>query len=72
MRKNRSRLDFFIVSTPLLNNIINANIRPGRLCKLFDHSTIDIELGVRGNIVTGKSRYIKSCMYGDSALQFFF
>jgi exonuclease III len=67
MRKNRSRLDFFIVSTSLLNNIINANIRPGRLCKLFDHSTIDIALGIRGNKVTGKSRYIKSCMYGDSA-----
>jgi exonuclease III len=41
LRSNRSRLDFFLVSRPVLPTVLESKIVLGRLCKLFDHSSIN-------------------------------
>jgi hypothetical protein len=45
LRSNRSRLDFFLVSRPVLPTVLESKIVLGKLCKLFDHSSISLLLG---------------------------
>ena len=47
VRRNRSRLDFFVVSNSLIPNIIYCSISPGRATKLFDHRTVLLTLGTK-------------------------
>jgi exonuclease III len=44
-RKNQSRIDFFLVSSSLLNNVVQCEIFPSQLTKQFDHKPISIVLG---------------------------
>jgi hypothetical protein len=39
-RKNKSRLDFFIISTSLLGGVVDCGIFPGMLSSQFDHKPI--------------------------------
>jgi exonuclease III len=40
---NRSRIDFFLVSNPILNNVNKCSIGENLLCTLFDHKPICLE-----------------------------
>jgi exonuclease III len=42
-RKNRSRIDFFVVSNTLLNEHFNSRILPSLQCKMFDHRACTFE-----------------------------
>jgi hypothetical protein len=42
---NRSRIDFFLVSSNLISKISDTNIETGRISTLFDHKLISINLG---------------------------
>jgi hypothetical protein len=39
-KKNRSRIDFFIVSNSLLHNITDCGVNPGLQNKMFDHKAV--------------------------------
>jgi exonuclease III len=45
VRKNRSRLDFFLISQNLIRSICDSKILLGTQCRLFDHSAITLHLG---------------------------
>ena len=47
IRRNRSRLDFFVISNSLIPNIVNCSISPGLATKLFDHRTVLLTLGTK-------------------------
>jgi hypothetical protein len=40
LKKNRSRIDFFIISTQLLNCVSDIHICPGLQSKVFDHKAV--------------------------------
>jgi exonuclease III len=44
IKKNRSRLDFFVISRSILNKVTNTSILPGLQNKLFDHCAIVLEI----------------------------
>jgi exonuclease III len=46
-RNNRSRLDFFLISDCLLNNISECYIEKSLTCSLFDHKPIYLTLGIQ-------------------------
>jgi exonuclease III len=46
-RNNRSRLDFFLISASLVPKLSDSYICLGRLCKLFDHASVVLDLGTR-------------------------
>jgi exonuclease III len=48
-RNNRSRIDFFMVSTGLLTNITGASIPIGKLSTLFDHKSVELTTGNKNN-----------------------
>jgi exonuclease III len=61
LRKNRSRLDFFLVSSNMLQLINNCEIFSAHLSFMFDHKPIELKFGdpkkmpipeIRSNIVT--------------------
>jgi exonuclease III len=43
--RNRSRIDFFLVSVPLLNQRFECDILPNLQCKMFDHKACIFKLG---------------------------
>jgi len=45
VRLNRSRIDFFIVSETIIENILGSEISSSPLCTLFDHKNITLRLG---------------------------
>ena len=47
IRRNRLRLDFFVISNSLIPNIVNCSISPGLATKLFDHRTVLLTLGTK-------------------------
>ena len=49
IRQNRSRLDFFVVSQSLIQNIVDCSISPGLSTKLFDHKSVLLSLGTKIN-----------------------
>ncbi len=51
-KKNRSRLDFFIISRDLLNAVTECTILPGLQNKLFDHHAVRIEFNAKKKIIT--------------------
>jgi exonuclease III len=51
-KKNRSRLDFFIISRDLLNAVTECSILPGLQNKLFDHHAVRIEFNAKKKIIT--------------------
>jgi exonuclease III len=55
-KKNRSRLDFFIVSCPVLNSVTNCKILPAKQNCLFDHKAIELELGKKNTPVRRQPR----------------
>jgi exonuclease III len=48
-RNNRSRIDFFMVSTGLLTNITGASIPIGKLSTLFDHKSVELTTVKKNN-----------------------
>jgi exonuclease III len=44
VRLNRSRLDFFIVTTNILNKVSDCVVSNAPRCKLFDHKSVRLEL----------------------------
>ena len=54
VRLNRSRLDFFICSTPLLTSVTDCYLSPELATKLFDHKTVFLDLNTK-NTKTQKS-----------------
>lgn len=44
VRKNRSRLDFFVISSDMLNYVTDCTISPSKLNSLFDHKHITLTL----------------------------
>jgi exonuclease III len=55
-RKNRSRLDFFVVSISLLETIQNCDIFPAQLSSLFDHKPISIRFSDNKTQANNKNR----------------
>jgi hypothetical protein len=51
-KKNRSRLDFFVVSRDILSSVSECSILPGLQNKLFDHHAIILEFNARKKIIT--------------------
>ncbi len=51
-KKNRSRLDFFIVSQSILNEIKHCTIKPTTQNKLFDHKAVTLDLRKKFKIIT--------------------
>jgi hypothetical protein len=51
-KKNRSRLDFFLVSRHILLKVTKVSILPGLQNKLFDHRAVQIEFSVKVKAVT--------------------
>jgi exonuclease III len=51
-KKNRSRLDFFLVSRNILGAVTNVSILPGLQNKLFDHRAVQIEFSIKTKAVT--------------------
>ena len=47
IRRNRSILDFFVVSHSLIPNIVDCSISPGLATKLIDHRTVLLTLGTK-------------------------
>ena len=45
IRLNRSRIDFFLISTSLIDCLLECKISSSPLCKLFDHKNISLEFG---------------------------
>jgi exonuclease III len=45
--RNRSRIDFFLLSHNLLSNITDTGIETGRLTTLFDHKAVFLKLGTK-------------------------
>ena len=45
LRVNRSRLDFFVISSSLIENICDTTISPIPLCNLFDHCNVRLNIG---------------------------
>ncbi len=60
LRRNRSRIDFFLVSSGLYNNIQSCSIAQGFCRKSFDHKPIFLEM-------KRKERRGRACIY-DSTL----
>ena len=51
-KKNRSRLDFFIVSQSILEEIKHCNIKPTTQNKLFDHKAVTLDLRRKEKIIS--------------------
>jgi hypothetical protein len=54
--RNRSRLDFFLISDNLLDHISNCQISPNLQNKLFDHKAVTITLNENRQKNTGTGR----------------
>ncbi len=52
IKKNRSGLDFFLVSRCMLDSVTKAWIQPGLQNKLFDHRAVLIELSIKEKVIT--------------------
>jgi len=52
IKKNRSRLDFFVISRSILNKITGTSILPGLQNKLFDHCAIVLEIAKKKPVIT--------------------
>jgi exonuclease III len=42
---NRSRIDFFLISSNLIQVLIDKDINTGRLSTLFDHKSVNLKIG---------------------------
>jgi exonuclease III len=51
-KKNRSRLDFFIVSQSILEEIKHCSIKPTTQNKLFDHKAVSIDMRRKEKIIS--------------------
>jgi hypothetical protein len=51
-KKNRTRLDFFIVSQSILEEIKHCIIKPTTQNKLFDHKAVTIDLRRKDKIIS--------------------
>ncbi len=51
-KKNRSRLDFFIVSQSILEEIKHCNIKPTTQNKLFDHKAVSLDMRRKDKIIS--------------------
>jgi exonuclease III len=45
IRQNKSRLDFFVISTALIGNVTECSVFPGLLSKQFDHKPVCLTFG---------------------------
>jgi exonuclease III len=52
IKRNRSRLDFFIISRSILNIVTSTSILPGLQNKLFDHCAIVLEIAKKTPVIT--------------------
>jgi len=52
IKRNRSRLDFFIVSRSILDSVTKVLIHPGLQNKLFDHRAVSIEFSLKEKVIT--------------------
>jgi exonuclease III len=59
-KKNRSRLDFFLVSRNILGAVTSVSILPGLQNKLFDHRAIRIEFSVKPKVITPPPSFKKN------------
>jgi exonuclease III len=80
IRRNKSRLDFFLISEGMISKIQECKIHQGRLCKLFDHHMVQLCLGESGagkqgkNINNQKLKNFclnKPCFEASVSLEFF-
>jgi exonuclease III len=69
VRLNRSRLDFFIVSTEVMESVYNCSIGSAPKCKLFDHKNVILNLNfVKPKI--SKKTSINNCFLEHRCLLF--
>jgi exonuclease III len=55
LRKNRSRIDFFLVSTGIVKNIDDTGIFSAQLSNMFDHKPVFLNFnGIKSNSKTKK------------------
>jgi hypothetical protein len=70
VRLNRSRIDFFITSSTLINAVSDCIIAGSPKCKLFDHKSVTLNL-YRANQPKGKfKRSISNSFLNSKALRF--
>jgi hypothetical protein len=67
IRRNRSRLDFFLVSNNLIPSVDNCLISPSVLCSQFDHKNISLSLNCRPFSVT-KRKKLTNCFLNNRYL----
>jgi hypothetical protein len=60
VRLNRSRIDFFIVSSSIINSISRCEIAQSLACKLFDHKQVLLVLNTKNTSSTQKCRLSNS------------
>jgi len=52
IKKNRSRIDFLVVSRYFLDSVTDVGIESGLQNKLFDHCAIKLELKVKKRVIS--------------------
>jgi exonuclease III len=56
IRRNRSRLDFFLISNNLIPSVDHCLISPSVLCVQFDHKNISLSLNYKTDLVPKKKK----------------
>jgi exonuclease III len=69
VRLNRSRLDFFIVSNNILDQVNDCVISNAPRCKLFDHKSVRLEL-FRPPILKAQKNIISNAFLKDKSMRF--
>jgi exonuclease III len=70
LQKNRSRIDFFIVSDALLDFVTGCNISDSTQNKLFDHRAIFVEFNVKKQVSKVKKIAISNKELDDPLLEY--
>jgi exonuclease III len=66
-RKNRSRLDFFLISNSLIPALELCSISPSVLCAQFDHKNISLAINCKPNL-TAKKKKLTNCFLNSRYL----
>ncbi len=69
VRLNRSRLDFFIVNTNVLNKVSDCVVSNAPRCKLFDHKSVRLEL-FRTTIFKSQKSAISNAFLKEKSLRY--
>jgi exonuclease III len=68
LRRNRSRIDFFAISTTLIEKTIESKISAVPTCSLFDHRLVTLHLGKGPKIAP--SQHLSNRFLGEKILDF--